>query len=474
VNDETPDTLTTHGSLASRMVAVALVWALVLLVLGAAALTFLFRQTVFSELDDRLDRVGESLLAYVEVSQTGALFIDQRPTDPSYLQVFSGRYWQITLDGVVDGPDLASPSLAELRITLDDLAARAIAAPGEAVIGSARGPDDEPLRLHVRAVAIEGAPGAVVIAVGEDRRPADAEVTRFAVTASILFALFAGLLAAGVYVQVRVGLGPVLRMGRAVAAVRDGDQARVVGRYPAELIALAGELNSLLDHSREVVDRARTHVGNLAHALKTPITVLSNEARTKDGPLAELVARQTAAMSAQVEHHLRRARAAANAQALGARTSVNDVLNDLTRTLRKIYARRGVQVVLDASPGLVFRGERQDLEDLAGNLIDNACKWAISAVRVSAEAIEGDEAGLRILIEDDGPGLDEAACAQVLERGVRLDEQAPGTGLGLAIVTDLARAYGGELALSRSELGGLKAQLRLPGAARKQPVNSIP
>jgi signal transduction histidine kinase len=473
VNDETPDALTTHGSLASRMVGVALVWALVLLVLGAAALTFLFRQTVFSELDDRLDRVGESLLAYVEVSDTGELFIEQSPTDPSYFQVFSGRYWQITLAEVDGASDIASSSLAEIRIALDDIAAQAIASPGNPIIGAARGPDGEPLRLNVRAVAIEGAPAAVVIAAGEDRRPADAEVTRFAITASILFAVFAVLLAAGVYVQVRVGLGPVLRMGRAVAAVRDGEQSKVAGRYPAELIPLAGELNSLLDHSREVVDRARTHVGNLAHALKTPITVLGNEARAKDGPLAELVARQTAAMSAQVEHHLRRARAAANAQAIGARTPVHDVLDDLTRTLRKIYARRGIDLVLDAPSGLVFRGERQDLEDLAGNLIDNACKWAERAVRVSAQIAPGDEAALLIRVEDDGPGLDDQACAQVLERGVRLDEQAPGTGLGLAIVTDLARAYGGALTLGRSELGGLEAQLTLPGSARKERVNSI-
>jgi signal transduction histidine kinase len=473
VNEETPDALTSHGSLASRMVGVALVWALVLLVLGAAALTFLFRQTVFSELDDRLDRVGESLLAYVEISETGELFIDQPPTDPSYSQVFSGRYWQIAAEGETGGSDLASASLAEVRIPFDDLAAQAIASPGESVIGAARGPDGEPLRLNVRAVAIEGASGAVIIAVGEDRRPADAEVARFGVTASILFTLFAALLAAGVYVQVRVGLGPVLRMGRAVAAVRDGEQSKVTGRYPAELIPLAGELNALLDHSREVVDRARTHVGNLAHALKTPITVLGNEARAKDGPLAELVARQTATMSAQVEHHLRRARAAANAQAIGARTSVDDVLGDLTRTLRKIYGRRGISVVFEAPAGLMFRGERQDLEDLAGNLIDNACKWAESVVRIRAEVGRGEDPGLIIHVEDDGPGLDDEACARVLERGVRLDEQAPGTGLGLAIVTDLARAYGGELSLGRSELGGLRARLSLPGSVRKELVNSV-
>lgn len=463
MNEHDASPLTPRGSLTSRLVAVALIWALVLLVLGAAALTFLFRQTVFNELDDRLARVTESLLAHVEVSETGGLFIDQRPTDPSYSQVFSGRYWQIVAAG--EGSSVASASLAEVRLALDDLTARAIASPGDLVVGEAQGPDGEPLRVLVQAVQIAGAPGAVVIAAGEDRRPADGDVARFGFSAAGLFAVFAAALALGVYAQVRVGLGPVLRMGRAVAAVRNGEQSKITGAYPEELMPLAGELNSLLDHSREVVERARTHVGNLAHALKTPITVLSNEARANQGPLAELVARQTDAMSSQVEHHLRRARAAANARAIGARTPVGEVLEDLTRTLTKIYGRRGVALSLDAAPGLVFRGERQDLQDLAGNLMDNACKWAAGAVRVSAA--QDTQTTLQITIEDDGPGLSEAECDQVLARGVRLDEQAPGAGLGLAIVADLARAYEGALRLDRSELGGLRAQISLPAARRK-------
>ncbi len=446
------------------MVAVALIGALVLLVLGAAALTFLFRQTVFNDLDDRLGRVTESLLAHVEVSETGALSIEQTPTDPSYSQVFSGRYWQIVVPG--GGAGLASASLAEERLSLGALTARAVSAPGDLVVGDADGPDEEPLRVLVQAVEIAGASGPVVIAAGEDRRPADANVTRFLLSAAGIFAVFALALAIGVYAQVRVGLDPVLRMGRAVAAVRDGEQSHITGAYPSELMPLAGELNSLLDHSRKVVERARTHVGNLAHALKTPITVLSNEARTNKGPLAELVARQTDTMSSQVEHHLRRARAAANARAIGARTSVPEVLEDLTRTLAKIYARRGVELALCADDGLVFRGERQDLEDLAGNLMDNACKWAACAVRVTAAPLG--ETELQISIEDDGPGLTEIEREQALARGVRLDEQAPGTGLGLAIVADLARAYDGAVRLDRSELGGLRAQLTLPAARRRK------
>lgn len=466
MNDIRPDTLTPDGSLARRLVGVSLVWALFLLAVGAVALTILFRQTVFSELDDRLDRVGESLLTFVEVTEAGQPVITQQPTDPSYAQVFSGRYWQVSVGPAGDGADIASPSLAETRIDISNLAPQALSDPGRVVVGRARGPDGEPLRVHVRAIAIEGRDQSIFIAAAEDRRPANADVFRFGLIAASLLAALAGLLAAGVWRLVRFGLDPVLRMGAAVAAVRDGEQSRVVGAYPSELIPLAGELNSLLDHSREVVERARTHVGNLAHALKTPITVLGNEARASDSALAELVTRQTDTMSAQVEHHLRRARAAANAQAIGARAPASDVLDDLTRTLRKIYARRGVELGLNAPGDLIFRGERQDLEDLAGNLIDNACKWAGSRVQVTAAWLAGEDPRFTIMVEDDGPGLDDAACAQVLERGVRLDEQAPGTGLGLAIVSDLAKAYGGTLTLGRSQMGGLLAELTLPGARR--------
>ncbi|MGX6647076.1 ATP-binding protein [Maricaulaceae bacterium MS644] len=453
-----------EGSLAARLVLVSLGWALVLLVAGAIALTALFRQTVLNDLDDRLARVTESLIAQLDLAETG-LELSQRPTDPSYRQAFSGRYWQISrITGDATLETLTSASLADETLTVPDrLRAGALAEPGAALTGEITGADGERLRMRVRALMVEGSPDMFVFAAAEDRRPADRRVNRFAAIFAGLFAAFALLLLAGVYAAVRIGLSPVLRMGRAVAAVRDGEEGRITGSYPGELIALAGELNALLDHSREVVERARTHVGNLAHALKTPITVLGNEARGSDGPLADLVTRQTRLMSDQVEHHLRRARAAANAKAIGARTPVSDVLNDLGRTLKKIYARRGVELDWRCPPGLVFRGERQDLEDLAGNLMDNACKWAAARVTVSAAALE--DARLEIVVSDDGPGLSEAERKAVLARGVRLDEQAPGTGLGLSIVNDLARAYEGALELGEAKGGGLRARLVLPRLA---------
>lgn len=453
-----------EGSLAARLVLVSLGWALVLLVAGAVALTALFRQTVLSDLDDRLARVTESLIAQMDLTEAG-LALSQRPTDPSYRQAFSGRYWQISRVGggeiteTLTSASLADETLALPGRLLDDV----LADPGLALTGEATDADGERLRIRVRAVMVEGSPDMFVFAAAEDRRPADRRVSRFAAIFAGLFAAFALALLGGVYAAVRIGLSPVLRMGRAVAAVRGGEEARITGRYPGELIDLAGELNALLDHSREVVERARTHVGNLAHALKTPITVLGNEARSSEGPLAELVTRQTRLMSDQVQHHLRRARAAANARAIGARTPVAEVLDDLGRTLNKIYARRGVTLEWRCPPDLVFRGERQDLEDLAGNLMDNACKWAAAHVVVEAGALA--DSRFEIVVEDDGPGLGDDERKAVLTRGVRLDEQAPGTGLGLSIVVDLARAYDGALELGEASTGGLRARLVLPRLA---------
>jgi len=211
-----------------------------------------------------------------------------------------------------------------------------------------------------------------------------------------------------------------------------------------------------------VVERSRTHVGNLAHALKTPLTVLTNEARSDDTSLGEIVRRQSAAMSEQVEHHLQRARAAARARAIGARTPIAPVLADLTRTLKRIHPSVRIDMMNAPDEALVFRGELQDLTEMIGNIMDNACKWAASVVRVSAGLIEP---GLVFIqIEDDGPGLDEAEREKVLARGVRLDERTPGSGLGLAIVDDLARAYGGTLKLGEAPGGGLSARIELPVA----------
>ena len=455
-------------SLAFRLFAGAAAWALVLLLVGAIALTTLYQRSILRTLDDRLGSVVSALVAAIETNDDSSVTLSRRPTDPAYGLVFSGRYWQIvddSVDGAVGEVLAASRSMwDEALVPQSSLFDTLRASPGEVVTIDAKGPDGEPLRLTAQAVQLSGRPGLIFILAAEDRRPADREVRNFGITSLLMFLTFAALIAAGVFFQVRIGLAPVIRMRNSVAEVREGQAERVDGQYPTELQPLADELNAMLNHSRELVERSRTHVGNLAHALKTPIAVLTNEARTSDGELADLVERQTGVMAEQVEHHLRRARAAAHAKAIGARSPVEDTVNDLARTLEKINASKGLAISAEVESFLNFKGERQDLEEMVGNLMDNACKWAVSSVRVTA--VRSGPRELEIRIEDDGTGLDAAGREAALQRGVRLDEQAPGSGLGLAIVADLAKAYDGELTLTSSDLGGLAARIRLPATSR--------
>lgn len=459
--------MTASRSLAFRLFAGAAVWALILLLLGAIALTTLYSREIVRSLDDRLVSVVDWLVAAAEFEEDGDLVLAREPSDPQYGLVFSGRYWLIvdTAPGAVGEPLIVSRSMWDEVLRLPDQARQQIMqAPGQVVHGDAKDPEGTPLRIAAQGIRLPNRPDMVIMIAAEERGPTDRAIRNFAITSGLMFLGFATAIAAGVFFQVRLGLAPVLRMRDRVADVRGGTSERVDGRYPVELQPLADELNAMLEHSRELVERSRTHVGNLAHALKTPIAVLTNEARDRDGDFPDLVARQTRVMSEQVDHHLRRARAAAHAKAIGARTPVEPVIADLGRTLMKIHANRQVRVEWRVPDGLGFRGERQDLEEMAGNLMDNACKWASDLILVSAE--RNAEGELVILIEDDGPGLDEAGCETALQRGVRLDERAPGTGLGLAIVADLAKAYEGQIRLSRSGLGGLQVELVLPAASR--------
>lgn len=454
-------------SLFRRLVVTATVWTLVALIAVALALTTVFQNSILRALDDRLEAVALTVISTAERLESGRVEPAQPPLDSRYNRAFQGLYWQVNgIDGDEAGEVLGeSESLLDEVITVrPDAYAEALANFGQPTAYNAKGPDNQLLRVVIQAVELPDEGGRILVVAAEDRRPADAEVRRFAVVTIAIFLVFGIVLAAGVIVQVRVGLSPVLKMRDAVADVRSGRSERVEGDFPVELQPLGVELNSLLDHSREVVERARTHVGNLAHALKTPIAVLLNETASDKSELSSLVRRQTETMSRQVDHHLRRARAAAHAKAIGARCDVGEVVDDLTRTLNKIYGRQGKTVEARCEPSLEFRGERQDLEEMVGNLCDNACKWAKARVVVTTGLIE--ERQVFVRVEDDGPGMDAEQREMALKRGVRLDEEAPGTGLGLSIVVDLARVYGGEMKLGVSELGGLCAELQLPGIHR--------
>ncbi|HEY7687274.1 MAG TPA: ATP-binding protein, partial [Dongiaceae bacterium] len=262
--------------------------------------------------------------------------------------------------------------------------------------------------------------------------------------------------------QVRYGLSPLRRIRQSIIAVRTGRAQKLEGDFPSEIMPLSGEINTLLEQNAAVVERARTQVSNLAHALKTPLSVLTNEASNGAAGLADTVKRQVDVMRRHVDHYLARARTAAAARVLGARVPFAPVADDLRRTLEKIHVDKAQRIDVRVAPNLAFRGERQDLEEMLGNLMDNACKWAKGHVTVQAEA-----AGAQILctVEDDGPGLPEEQREAVFARGKRLDEQMPGSGLGLAIVREIAELYDGTIRLEAAPAGGVRAVLRLPLAA---------
>ncbi len=263
---------------------------------------------------------------------------------------------------------------------------------------------------------------------------------------------------------VRRAFVPFNAMRRRLLDVRTGAERQLRGTYPSEVQPLVDDLNALLAHSDEVVRRAIGKAGDLAHGLKTPLAVLSNEAerlsRSGQTELAETIAQQVSLMRRQVEYHLAHARAAASGTAAGARAAVAESVEGLSRTLRRLYAGRGICIETGVPAGHVFRGQREDLDEMLGNLLDNACKWGKSRVRVNASELAG---RIVIDVEDDGPGIDASLREAVLQRGVRADQAAPGSGLGLAIVRDLAELYGGAISLDASPLGGLRAQLTLPG-----------
>lgn len=446
-------------SLVRRLVLLAMFWSLLVLIAAGVALTALFRDTALTRFERELYEITQGLYAGSTVEQGEV--VAPPLTDARATRVYSGRYWQIA-EVAGDGrlrPLVRSRSLWDTVLKGPGDAPRRLPV-GATVYYDEIGPLGAPLRGAARAVRLLGREQPVIIMAAEDRSPLDRDAQRFGVIiGAALLALGGGLIAA-IVIQVRIGLQPLFALRREVADVRTGRAERLKGRYPVELEPLSTELNALMAHNQEVVDRQRTHVGNLAHALKTPISVMMTEASRTPGGLADLVTRQSETMQRQVDHHLRRARAAARAQGPGEKTAVDEVLDELARTLERIFSDKPVRIEWDAADDLCFHGERQDLLEIAGNLIENACKFSRGRVRVAAVA--NGPTQMLLTIDDDGPGLPVEQRNEVMQRGARLDESAPGSGLGLNIVDELAKAYGGRIRLADSVLGGLRVEVDLP------------
>jgi signal transduction histidine kinase len=333
--------------------------------------------------------------------------------------------------------------------------------------GYARGPEDQDIRLVERNVDL-GADGRYLIAVAGDASEIDDETQSFNRAIIITFTALTMALLLTTALQVRFGLAPLARISESLAAIRSGRAERLHGEFPVEIAPLARETNALIEANREIVERARTHVGNLAHALKTPLSVIVNEAATRGSdPFAQKVLEQTDIMRDQVARQLERARLAARSSRIGPLVDVPPIVTALARTMEKIHRAREIAIDIDVPEHAQFRGEQQDLEEMVGNLVDNGCKWARSRVAIEVLAdpppSSSEKARVRIVVDDDGPGLSPAQRERVALRGQRLDETKPGSGLGLSIVVELAGLYGGVLTLGTAPIGGLRAELALPG-----------
>jgi signal transduction histidine kinase len=452
------------SSLATRLFLSATAWVVVILLITGVVLSSVYRQASERAFDRRLNLYLRTLVAEVATPDEPPDHQFQSLGEPLFELPLSGWYWQVARTDSGKDEVRASRSLWDKKLPkLEDQGVEVTAAGVRQ--GYVDGPEGQDLRMVERPVDL-GADGKFLVTVAGDAAEIFEETRAFDYyVAGTFVALSIGLLLTTIF-QVRFGLAPLKRISDSIADIRSGRAERLVGEFPVEIAPLARETNALIDANHAIVERARTHVGNLAHAIKTPLSVIVNEAAAHGrDPFALKVLEQADVMRDQVAHHLERARIAARLTIIGTVTEVAPVIEALRRTMEKIHRDRGIAIDVDASNQAKFRGERQDLEEMAGNLVDNACKWAESRVfiEVLVQRVGEAEPMLRIVVDDDGRGLSAAERAQVSRRGQRLDESKPGSGLGLSIVVDLAALYGGSLTLGTAPIGGLRAELVLPG-----------
>ncbi len=454
------------GSIRARLLVFSAIPALLFLIIGVLVVLSLARGIQREEFIETLEVELFQLVAWAQVVDDGT-FDPQLPGATRFETAFSGWYYQVFQLNETGGIDVVatSQSLQQARLNIPEIPEGSNRWFTEAI-----GPTGEGLMIVVQRVRaatladnrpIPNPDDQFFIAVARSVEPLTQTNQLLYRALGIGFGIGAVYLMLSTIFLVTFSLAPLARAQQSLHGIRSGEASRLTGAFPREIEPLAEEINLLIDENEKVVERARTQVGNLAHALKTPLSVLTNEAQTAETPLANAVAEQAALMRAQVDRYLARARVAATSQVLGARTEVAPVISRLVRALEKIQADKNITVEQDVGEGLYLRGEQQDLEEVIGNVLENAFKWAKSRIVLKAEKTGAD---LLFTVADDGPGLAPEDRPQALKRGQRLDETTPGTGLGLSIVADIVSAYGGEVKLGAAALGGLEVKISLPSA----------
>jgi signal transduction histidine kinase len=437
------------------MMLIAAGWITILLLVGGLALDRTLTSLVTGQFDDQLDYVLTAMIGSAEIGPDGEVYFNRPLGDQRFLEPNSGFYWQISGPGHEPFP---SRSLWDR--TLKDSSGTTEKEPR--YYNSYQFPG-EPLRVVERSVVLPGSKTTWRFMVASARTQLDEQILKIR---SILIWSFL-ILGIGLFLmgmlQTWYGLSPLRRVRRAIARIRTSGANRVTEPLPLEVQPMVEELNALLAHSEKQAEEARTHAGNLAHALKTPLTVLTNAASAHAPDLDRTVLREATVMRRQVDHHLARARAVGRRAIGHARANVMHSAAAVEGAVARLHPE--VRFDIDGSHTATVAVERQDLEEILGNLIENAAKYGGGSVFVTVDP-EPDDKLCAIWIEDDGPGIPEAQRGDLFARGARLDTNKPGTGLGLAIVRDVAGIYGGSVELGESEdLGGLLVRLRLPRAA---------
>ncbi|KQN81116.1 histidine kinase [Sphingomonas sp. Leaf67] len=440
------------GSLSRRMIVVAALWIMLLLAGGGFALDRVLVSAVTRNTDDGLEYLLNSLIVSAEIDTSGEVTFNRQLSDQRFLEPYSGLYWQVSGPGHETWP---SRSLWDRKLPVDRTYRYT-----DIRVYDAKPFPEQKLRIVERDLTLPGSPTVWRFQVAESRDVLDGLIAALRKTLVRSFALLGLGLIVMAALQTWYGLLPLRAVRDAIARLRAGQSARVEGSMPAEVAPLVEELNALVEHNDRQAEEARRHAGNLAHALKTPLTVIMNAAAAGQDDLADTVIREARTMRRQVDHHLARARAVGRRGSAHSRAEVWTSVEAVERAVARLYPN--VRIDIDGQKDLVARIERQDLDEILGNLVENAAKYGGGSVFMTVRA---DAGFVELLVEDDGRGIPEADRLRIFDRGVRLDSGKPGTGLGLAIVRDVAEIYEGTASLEESEdLGGLLVRLRLPAA----------
>jgi signal transduction histidine kinase len=432
------------------MIGIAAAWIVILLFGGGFALDRVLNDAVTRNFDNQLEYVLTAMIASAEIGPDGEVFLNRPLGDQRFLEPNSGLYWQISGKGHDDFPSRSLWDRTMVsNITHDDRETH--------VYNSSQFPD-EPLRVLERTIILPDSDTKWLFQVAQSRDGLDGQISNIRSILMNSFLILALGLIGMAALQTLYGLWPLRKIRIAIASMRTGQQRRVVEPMPNEVTPMVDELNALLDHNEKQAEEARRHAGNLAHALKTPLTVIMNSATAKADDLADTVIREAGVMRRQVDHHLARARAVGRRGHAHSRAKVWQSLQAVERAVGRLYPH--VRIDIDGDKDAVASVERQDLDEMIGNLVENAAKYGGGSVFIT---VESNDKFVELLIEDDGRGIPEEERQRIFDRGVRLDSGKPGTGLGLAIVRDVAEIYEGSVSLEEGEdLGGLLLRLRLP------------